>query len=202
MTNRSVAPCCPSLVAVTVTFPVATPVTSPLELTVALVVSELDHETVRPDSKRPAASNVVAVNGCAMPTYAKPDDGVTSTRATSTGAGYVGGVAAESPPQAAAHDDGTTSDRPAIAGTPNMCSRTLSTWERVSGSVVTVSHNSRAVDGVTLHRIVSFGAAGAIRAARSRRRQSATRKAAYAIRYRRMLARFRRHMMKIASLAS
>lgn len=67
-TVSAVAPCCPSLVAVTVTGPAATPVTWPLALTMALVVSELDHDTVRPVSRFPAASNVAAVNCSAIPT--------------------------------------------------------------------------------------------------------------------------------------
>ena len=71
-TSRSVDPCCPSLVAVTVTLPATMPVTTPLELTVALLVSEVDHDTARPVSTFPPASSVAAVSCCVEPTKTRP----------------------------------------------------------------------------------------------------------------------------------
>ncbi len=58
----------PSLAAVIVALPAATPVTSPLELTVAFVMSELDHVTARPVSTLPLASFVTALSCCVAPT--------------------------------------------------------------------------------------------------------------------------------------
>ena len=55
-------PCWPSLSAVIVATPVETPVTRPLEDTVAIVVSELRHVIVRPDSGFPVASRSVATS--------------------------------------------------------------------------------------------------------------------------------------------
>ena len=55
-------PLLPSLVAVIVTDPAATPVTSPLALTVAIAVLLLAQVTVRPDSALPAESFGVAVS--------------------------------------------------------------------------------------------------------------------------------------------
>jgi len=52
----------PSLVAVMVAEPAATPLTSPVPLTVATAVLLLPHVTTRPDSAFPLASRGVAVN--------------------------------------------------------------------------------------------------------------------------------------------
>ena len=55
-------PLFPSLVAVIVADPGVTPETSPLLLTVATAVLELDHVTVRPERGAPFASLGVAVS--------------------------------------------------------------------------------------------------------------------------------------------
>jgi hypothetical protein len=53
-------PLCPSLLAVIVALPDDTPVTTPFDETVAMVLSLLDHPTMRPVSGLPPASSVVA----------------------------------------------------------------------------------------------------------------------------------------------
>ena len=55
-------PLLPSHVAMTWAAPAATPVTMPLELTVAAAVLSLDHVTVRPPSVLPFASSAVAIS--------------------------------------------------------------------------------------------------------------------------------------------
>src|SRR6266508_402036 len=78
VTVIAAVPVCPSLVAVMVTGPPAvTPVTSPLDETVAMDALLVVHVTVRPVSTFPAASCVVAVSCTVAPT------------ATATGAGAV-----------------------------------------------------------------------------------------------------------------
>src|SRR6266567_2979715 len=77
-------PLCPSLVAVIVADPAATPDTSPLPLTVATDVLLLDHVTVRPVSGLPFASFVVAVSCIVWPTPTLADAGLTVTDATGT----------------------------------------------------------------------------------------------------------------------
>src|SRR6266567_4789388 len=75
-------PLCPSLVAVIVADPAATPVTSPLPLTVAAAVLLLCHVTVRPASELPFASLGVAVSCTVLPVVTVADAGVTVTEAT------------------------------------------------------------------------------------------------------------------------
>src|SRR5213083_1704990 len=77
-------PLFPSLVAVIVAEPGVTPETSPLLLTVATAVLELDHVTVRPESGAPFASFGVAVSGTVWPACPDAEGGVTSTVATGT----------------------------------------------------------------------------------------------------------------------
>ena len=75
-------PLLPSLVAVIVAEPTATPVTKPLPLTVAAPVLELVHVTVRPVRVVPLASLSVAVS-CTVPFVPMvADAGVTVTEAT------------------------------------------------------------------------------------------------------------------------
>src|SRR5438045_4046723 len=74
----------PSLVAVTVTEPAATPVTTPLLLAVAQAVLELVHVTVRPVRMLPPASFTVAANCSVCPTSTLPEAGLTVTEATGT----------------------------------------------------------------------------------------------------------------------
>src|SRR5207253_8509760 len=62
-------PLFPSLVAVIVAVPGVTPETSPLLLTAATDVLELDHVTVRPESGFPLASLGVAVRGRVCAAY-------------------------------------------------------------------------------------------------------------------------------------
>ena len=75
-------PLCPSLVAVIVGDPAATPVTSPLALTVAAAVLPLVQVTARPVSTLPAASFVVAVSCTVPPGPIVAVVGVTITEAT------------------------------------------------------------------------------------------------------------------------
>ena len=82
------APLCPSLVAVIVAEPAATPVTSPLGLTVAAELL-LDHAMPRPVRMLPPASFKVAVSGSVCPTTTVPDTGLTLTVATGTGVAVV-----------------------------------------------------------------------------------------------------------------
>src|SRR5436309_7880299 len=77
-------PLCPSLVAVMVAEPTVTPVTRPLELTVATEVLLLDQLTVRPDSGLPLASLGVAVSCTVEPTDTVAEAGATLTEATGT----------------------------------------------------------------------------------------------------------------------
>src|SRR5439155_7616485 len=77
-------PLLPSLVAVIVAVPGVTPETSPLLLTVATVVLELDHVTVRPERGAPLASFGVAVSCTVWPACTDAEGGVTSTVATGT----------------------------------------------------------------------------------------------------------------------
>src|SRR5436309_573319 len=78
-------PLFPSLVAVIVAVPGVTPDTSPLLLTVATAVLELDHVTVRPESGAPFASFGVPVSCTVWPPCTEAVAGVTSTDATGTG---------------------------------------------------------------------------------------------------------------------
>src|SRR2546428_57365 len=77
-------PLCPSLVAVMVAEPTVTPVTRPLELTVATEVLLLDQVTVRPDSGFPFASLGVARSCTVCPTWIAAVAGLTLTEATAT----------------------------------------------------------------------------------------------------------------------
>jgi hypothetical protein len=74
-----------SLVAVIVALPVATAVTSPLALTVALVASDVAHVTTRPVSVLPLASSVVAVSCCVAKMASVAVVGATVTLATGIG---------------------------------------------------------------------------------------------------------------------
>src|SRR5207244_1893268 len=78
------APLCPSLVAVTVAEPPARAVTSPLPLTLAIVVSLEDQVTTRPDKGFPFASRGVAVSCPVWPVCRLRDVGLTVTDATGT----------------------------------------------------------------------------------------------------------------------
>jgi len=82
----AVVPLFPSLVAVIVAAPAATPVTSPLALTVAAAVLLLAHVTTRPDSGLPLASCGVAVSCTVLPATIVADPGLTDTDATGTSA--------------------------------------------------------------------------------------------------------------------
>src|SRR5216117_2909488 len=77
-------PLCPSLVAVIVAAPAATPVTTPLELTVATEVLPLDQDTARPGSGVPFASFGVATSCTAPFTRIDAAGGLTLTDATGT----------------------------------------------------------------------------------------------------------------------
>ena len=77
-------PICPSEVAVIVVAPAATPVTSPLPLTVAIAVLLLAQVTVRPDNELPLASFGVAVSCTVWPTCTDAVAGLTATDATGT----------------------------------------------------------------------------------------------------------------------
>src|SRR5688500_20348573 len=77
-------PLTPSLDAVIVAVPLPTPVTTPLEVTVAIEVLLLVHPTMRPFKVFPAPSIVVAVNVTLWPTIVDAVDGVTDTLTTGT----------------------------------------------------------------------------------------------------------------------
>src|SRR2546425_419405 len=77
-------PLLPSLVAVIVTAPAATPITRPLADTVAIAVFELVHVTARPASTFPAASLGVALSCVVAPTNTVAVAGLTVTDATGT----------------------------------------------------------------------------------------------------------------------
>src|SRR5438445_286780 len=77
-------PLWPSLVAVMVAAPAATPVTSPLPFTVATAVLLLPQVTTRPASGFPLASFGVAVSCAVCPTGTLADAGATVTDATGT----------------------------------------------------------------------------------------------------------------------
>src|SRR5438552_3615213 len=83
-TVTAAVPFLPSLAAVIVAGPAATPVTSPLPVTVATDVFELDHVTTRPASGLPLASCGVAVNCTVCPTCPLAGAGLTATDATAT----------------------------------------------------------------------------------------------------------------------
>src|SRR5262245_17943457 len=74
-------PVAPSLVAVIVAFPGATPATSPL-VTVAMFTSDVDQVTVRPVSALPEASRGVAESSDVVPGATRTVAGVTRTDAT------------------------------------------------------------------------------------------------------------------------
>src|SRR5947209_14107317 len=85
-------PLLPSLVAVIVAEPAALPVTSPLALTVAIVVLLLAHVTTRPDSGVPLPSFGVATS-CTVPlTGTLAVAGATSTDATATSVTVIAAV--------------------------------------------------------------------------------------------------------------
>src|SRR6266581_3318290 len=77
-------PLCPSLVAVIVAEPATTPLTSPLELTVATEVLLLDQLIVRPVSGLPLTSFGVAVSCSVWPAGTLAGAGLTVTDATGT----------------------------------------------------------------------------------------------------------------------
>src|SRR6266516_350047 len=77
-------PLCPSDVAVIVAEPAATPVTSPLALTVATAVLPLDQLIVRPESELPFASFGVAASCIVWPAGTDAVAGLTVTDATGT----------------------------------------------------------------------------------------------------------------------
>ncbi len=77
-------PLLPSLVAVIVTVPAATPVTRPVELTVATVGSLVPHVTTRPVSNPPIESLVVAANCVVAVTRMPALGGDTTTLLTGT----------------------------------------------------------------------------------------------------------------------
>ena len=85
-TVTTAVPDTPSLVAVMVAEPAATPVTTPDAETVAFVASDDVHVTVRPVSVAPPASFVVAASVAVAPTLIAAVDGDTVTLATGTGA--------------------------------------------------------------------------------------------------------------------
>src|SRR5438552_16907278 len=103
-------PLCPSLVAVIVADPAATPVTSPLPLTVATAVLLLAQVTTRPLSGFPPASLGVAASCRVCPAGTLPDVGLTATDATGMVAIVTGAVSARLPPLCTA----TTRYAPAV----------------------------------------------------------------------------------------
>src|SRR5438093_347950 len=84
VTVMAEVPILPSLVAVMVAGPAATPVTSPLPFTVANAVASLDQVTTRPGRGVPFASLGVAVSWTVLPASTLAEAGVTVTEATGT----------------------------------------------------------------------------------------------------------------------
>jgi hypothetical protein len=84
VTDTTLVPLLPSLVAVMVAEPTPTPVTSPELLTVASAVALLPQLTDRPVSGFPLASRGVAVSWTVPPTATEAGLGVTDTEATDT----------------------------------------------------------------------------------------------------------------------
>jgi hypothetical protein len=84
VTVTATVPVFPSLVAVTVVEPAATPVITPFGLTVASAELPLDHVTVRPPSAAPVESSGVAVTWAVRPTGTLTAAGLTLTDATGT----------------------------------------------------------------------------------------------------------------------
>ena len=82
VTVTAAVPLFPSLVAVIVAEPAATPLTRPVLLTVAAAVLLLDQVTVLPVSTFPAESNVVAVSWRVCPGCTLADAGLTLTAET------------------------------------------------------------------------------------------------------------------------
>jgi hypothetical protein len=91
VTVMAAVPLFPSLVAVIVADPAATPVTSPVEETVAAPALEVVHVTARPVSTVPPASRSVACSCVVCPACTLAEDGATVTVATGGGGG--GGAA-------------------------------------------------------------------------------------------------------------
>src|SRR3989454_3573443 len=83
-TVAAAVPLCPSLVAVIVAAPAATPVTSPVEDTVATAGVPDAQVTDRPESTLPAASFRVVVSCTVAPTSTTAVAGLTVTDATGT----------------------------------------------------------------------------------------------------------------------
>src|SRR5438876_8197643 len=98
VTVKADVPFFPSLVAVIVAEPAATPVTNPLVLTVATAVLLLTHVTVRPVRGVPFESFGVAVNGVVPPTVTLAVVGLTVTDATGTLVIVTAAVSASVPP--------------------------------------------------------------------------------------------------------
>ena len=84
VTATDAVPFCPSLVAVIVAAPTATPVTRPLPFTVAAAGLLDAHVTTRPDSAAPFASFGVAVSCPVVPAPTLKEAGLTATDATGT----------------------------------------------------------------------------------------------------------------------
>src|SRR2546425_874971 len=83
-TITAAAPVCPSLIAVIVAAPIATPVTMPLLFTVAYAPLVEAHVTTRPASGAPLASCGVAVSCPVLPAATRKVPGVIITDATGT----------------------------------------------------------------------------------------------------------------------
>ena len=92
VTVMAAVPGRPSLVAVMVAGPAATPVTSPLAETVATPLALVVHVTGRPVSTLPLASRSVAASCTVAPTCTLAGVGVTVTVATGGGGGGGGAV--------------------------------------------------------------------------------------------------------------
>ena len=90
-------PLCPSLVAVTVAVPGATPVTSPVVDTVATFGLLVAHVTRRPVTTLPPASFVIAVSCTVAPPFTVAVGGATVTEATGTGVPVAAKVTGGSP---------------------------------------------------------------------------------------------------------
>src|SRR6266511_3112258 len=98
LTVTSAVPLLPSLVAVIVALPAATPVTSAPAETVASLGALLDQLTVRPDRGLPAESNIAALSCNVAPGASVPLAGLTTTEATGMVNTVTADVTARAPP--------------------------------------------------------------------------------------------------------
>ena len=145
VTVTAVAPLLPSLVAVTLAEPTATPVTSPLPFTVATPVASLDQLTDLPLNALSSASFKVAASCTVVPTWTEAGFGATVTVATG-----VWEPVESPPPQLVAAMVATTEST--VPASDRKAAIRRSTNGRITGSLPEgeSSWTSRRLDGMTV----------------------------------------------------